>query len=991
MILRTLGELRLEGSDFRRYKPLLLLAYLSLEGPQSRDLVSRLFWPDATDPLNRLAVTLRRVRGAAPDAVQAEGATLGARLQTDVALVENALDRRDHAEALARYGGAFLEGIALPALGAELEAWVLQRRERLASRVRTLVVDGAEGEAATGRYRGGAGLAEHARQIAGAPPATPELLARMHAVLVAGDSAEARTVRDEAAEFGLELVPGRARARASLAASQIPVTLPRAPTSFVGRDAERLELGRIVARDDHPLLTLLGQGGIGKTRLALALARDVATSGAFEAGVHFVPLEDVDDGAEVPAAVARAMGVVPAPHESDEDALVRIVGQRRVLWLLDNVDDLVEDAPALSRLLACCPAARIVATSRVRLDLEEESVYPLDGLPVPRDEASPRPDVDSVQLFLDRARRVRLDYVPDARELDAIAKMCQLVDGVPLGIELAAFLLRDGSAVDAEASLRTSMDALASSSRNRPKRHLTLRASFDASWTRLPDEQREALRRLAVFHGGFDAASARAVTDADAATLEALMGASLVSQWGDGRYALHPLARRYALERLEAAPDLVATLAARHAVHFLARARAWREAYYGPRQSEAQAQFDDDAANLAAAEAYARDRMPNLALDLVDAQWHRWRFSGRFAEGRARALAALNAANEHAAIGHAASQRARALHVAGAMAYRLGDHDAARQDLNAARTSAAAAGDDEADVRAVQTLGNVAIEQRRLDEAEAYFTEALPRARERADVGAERGALTGLGEVARLRGDLDGARAHYGRVLAIAERDGTPTSIATSHYNLGLVAWQTGDLDEAQRHLERALEGDGEVGDRWGVAIALHMLAGVAQERDELVGAETRYHEALQMYLDMGDARGVADVTFDLGLVARKRGDLDGARRTFLEAVHRWVALGEEGRTVDALWALASVATAAERPELAARLWGVEAAVLERYGLDRTGEEGGVHARDVDATRSQLAPAQFRAAWQEGTSASVLDAVAWVREAAATDDPTQVE
>ncbi|MDZ7801468.1 MAG: tetratricopeptide repeat protein [Trueperaceae bacterium] len=985
MILRMLGDLALEGSDFRRYKPLLLLSYLALEGPQPRERLSRLFWPDATNPLNRLAVTLRRVRAAAPDAVHAEGATLRSRLQTDVALVEEALARCDHEEVLARYEGAFLDGSGLPPLGTELESWILQRREGLAGRIRTLVVDGAEGEAAAGRYRNGVGLAERARRIAGAPPAPPELLERLHAVLVAGDSDEARSVRDEAAEFGLELVPGRARARASLRAARTPVILPRAPTSFVGRDVERLELGRILARDDHPLLTLLGLGGVGKTRLALALAHDVASRGTFEAGVHFVSLEDVSDGAAVAAAVANAMGVVPAPHETDEDALARTVGQRRVLWVLDNVDDLVEDAPTLARLLACCPAARIVATSRVRLDLEEESVFPLEGLPVPQDDSKPDTDGDAVHLFLDRAKRVRLDYAPDALERKAIARMCRLVDGVPLGIELAAFLLRDGSAVDAEASLKASMDALAATSRNRPERHLTLRASFDASWTRLSETQREALRRLAVFHGGFDAASAHDVAGADADTLEALIGASLISRWDDGRFAVHPLVRTYAVERLEEEEDLAAALAARHAAHFLNRARAWSAAYYGPRQHEAQRWFDLEAANLTAAGAYGREHDPQLALDLVDAQWHRWRFSGRFAEGRTQALAGLASAD-----GRAEHGRSRALHVAGAMAYRLGDHEAARDDLQAARAAAASVSDDEAELRAVQTLGNVAIEQRRLDEAEAYFSETLSRARQRGDINGERGALTGLGEVARLRGDFDEARAHYGRVLDSGHRDEAATSIATSHHNLGLVAWQLGDLDAARSHMEQALERDGEIGDRWGVATALHMLAGVMQERNDLLGAERSYHEALQMYLDMGDARGVADVTFDLGLVARKRGKLDEARRAFLETVQRWVALGEEGRTVDSLWALASLATLEERPEVAARLWGVETAVLERYGLVRTGEEGEVHTRDVEATRSQLAPARFRAAWQEGTRSSVLDAVAWVGQDAAPDDPPDV-
>ncbi|MDZ7706931.1 MAG: AAA family ATPase [Trueperaceae bacterium] len=635
----------LEGADFPRRKPMLLLAYLALEGTHSRAHLARLFWPGATDPANRLAVALRRVRLAAPEAVTIQNDRVQTRLQTDVHLLREALERNDADTAMTRYPGAFLDGVRVRGVGEELEAWILDTREELARRLRALLVRVAEQEASDGRFRDAAARAERARLLPGTAPAPPELLARMHALLTAGDASGAEVLRREAAEFGLTLAPGRARARASLRAARAPSTLPRPATSFVGRDDERLELGRVLGQRDRPLVTILGPGGTGKTRLALALAHDAHASDGYEGGVHYVSLEGVADPAAVAGVIAAALHVVPTRRESPRDALVRTLGAKRTLIVLDNVDDLVEGATAIADLLGACPGLTVLATSRRRLDIEEESVYPLTGLPVaPAGTDAMEDGSDADRLFVERAQRARLDYTPDQAERDAIRAICRLVEGSPLGIELAAVHLREGSAVEAEAVLRASFDAVATPSRNVPERHRTLRASFDVSWADLPASARNALRKLAVFRGGFDVDAAHDVCDVDASMLALLVDRSLVAAAGDGRYGLHPLVQAYAAERLMQDPDVRAELERRHARHVLAQARTWQAWFYGPRQAEAQARFEREHANLAAADAWALAHDPELALDLVDARWRYWRFTGRFVEGQDTAHEALRAA-----------------------------------------------------------------------------------------------------------------------------------------------------------------------------------------------------------------------------------------------------------------------------------------------------------------------------------------------------------
>lgn len=964
MILRCLGGLRVDGATFARRKPTLLLAYLAIEGRQSRERLARLFWPDARDPRNRLSVALHRIRTALPDALAADHEFVAARVATDVEAMREALAHGELERALRLYAGRFLEGVSVAGVSRELEAWTVETGERLAGALRDAMLSAAVRAVAERRVGAAGRLVQDAVTLPGAPEPAVEALERAHALALASGAEVAERLRRDGEELGLDLASSVAEARARLIAEAPPSNLPRRTTSFVGRSRERVELGARLGDPDRPVITLLGPGGMGKTRLALALARDQLAARTFPGGVFFVPLAAIRDPGEVPAAIAEAIGARPRPGDTPLDAVLRALGARRTLLVLDDAGGLADAATTVADLIDACPETYALVTSRERLEIEAESVFPLEGLAVPAPDDAPAAaaDVESVQLFIDRARRARLDFVANDADVAAIASLCRTLGGAPLAIELAAVRARDATPRRIAEEVARSLDALATPSRTIPDRHRTLRASFDVSWNALDADERRGLAWLAAFRGGFDAEAARAVAGVSESTLDRLVARSLVADGDGARFDLHPVVAAYAQEKLDGAPDGVrARLAERHARHYAAVVAAQNARYHGPHQAEAALRLEQEHANVAEAGTWAREHAPELALRMAGDLRHYWRYAGRFAEGFEAAVHALAAAGDASAEARIAARVA-----AGSMAYRLGDLGAARAHLRTALARAEALGVEGADAGAWQALGDVAYAERALDEAETCFGAAMRSARARRDDVAEAAAGTAEGRLAARRRDFAAAGARFERARVLSEGRGDAAGAASANFNLASVARDTGDLSEAEDGYGRALAFDTDVGDRWGIAACLHELAGVAYLRGEHVVAARRFREARRICRAIGDAPGAAGAEHGLGLVAFKEGRLGLAARHQSAALRLWLDLAQDVRTGPVLWALARIADAAGRFDLAARLWGAEAAVMERFGQRHAGSVRDAHARDVAETRERMAHDAFERAFAAG-------------------------
>lgn len=594
MRLRSLGGLALEGSTFSRPKPLLLLVYLAVEGPQSRRRLADLLWMGAKNPRDVLSTTVRRLATSAPGVLRLEGDRLACGCDCDAIDLLDAGRHEAAAEVARLYSGAFLDGLGLT-LGEEIEEWTFVTRERLANLARTARLSLARGALQANDARAAANHAEASLDVRHVPPWEDEDLDELVPLL--------RTVRSP--RLGeAERLAGDLDVRIRLdpeprATGPMPrPNLPRIGTSFVGRAHELERIERILTTPPARLLTLHGPGGIGKSRLALEAAHRIADqAGAFEAAC-FVPLEDVATSDRVPSAIASALGVSLAPRVPEERQLLDLVGDRRLLVVLDDYEHLTTDPSLPARILRACPHVRLLVTSRQRLNLMEEHVLPVPGLAT--DGAAL--DSDAVRLLAERVRQSDPDRSFSLADDLAAHDIARRLHGHPLALELAAAWARTLGLPRIADELARDLDLLTNHDPTATERQRSLRATFEISWRRLNEAERSALRRLAVFRGGFRLEDAEAIAGLDGAMLTRLVDKALLRPAANGRFERHPLIHQYSAAKLAEDPVLEQESRARHASHFMAAARARGDAGMGgPDVEGAWTWFAEELANLRAA------------------------------------------------------------------------------------------------------------------------------------------------------------------------------------------------------------------------------------------------------------------------------------------------------------------------------------------------------------------------------------------------------
>jgi predicted ATPase/DNA-binding SARP family transcriptional activator len=432
--------------------------------------------------------------------------------------------------------------------------------------------------------------------------------------------------------------------------------LPTPLTSFVGRDNDVAAVSELV--DDYRLTTLVGPGGFGKTRLAIEVAR--ALLDEMPDGVWLVELASVANGTDVPAAVVAAMDLresALAAREKAKDPLDRLFAALRsqsALLVLDNCEHVIDDATALAdRLLADCPQLRILATSRETLSITGEAVWPVDPLDLPPEDVDGREvlDYDAVQLLVDRARAVRPGFTVTDENAAAVARICRVLDGMPLAIELAAGRIRSMSVAQLSERLDDRFRVLTGGSRTALPRHQTLRAAVDWSWDLLSDTERVLLRRMAIFTGGATLEAAQRVCADDAVVaadqvpdlLAALFDKSLLGVSGDEmpRYRMLETIKAYGLERLDEAGERE-VLRRAHATYFVELAETAEPHLRSAEQLVWLRRLKADHDNLNAAlrgSIAAGDAQ--AAVHLVAAAGFYWWLSGHKAEGMELATEAL--------------------------------------------------------------------------------------------------------------------------------------------------------------------------------------------------------------------------------------------------------------------------------------------------------------------------------------------------------------
>ena len=643
-------RVKLDGVEryIRRRKAVALLVYLTVtQQPHSRDALATLFWPDydqtsARDNLRRTLSSLHRALDRSW--LEIDRATIRLRdeadLWVDVWQFHNALaacQRHGHAhnqlcpdclpllqQAMELYSADFLAGFTL-ADSPGFDDWQVYTAEQLQSTLATTLERLIEGYADQRKYELAIDYAR--RWVALDPLHEPaqrrlmELYARSNQRTAAlrqyeecrqiltdeldvPPAPETTVLYEQIHNHTIGPDPAKPRAAALI---QRPIhNLPTQTTSFIGREEELAQIRHLLLDEpDCRLLNLVGPGGIGKTRLALAAATQVLEN--FSDGAYFVSLASVSEVDDIVPAMAAALNLTFYGQAEPKAQLLDLLQLKTLLLVVDNFEHLLDGNHLLVEILRHASAVTLLVTSRERLDLQEEWGYDLQGLAFPAtlatEQTADSRRLDSysgLALFLQRARRASATFAPSAKEMVDIVRICQLVEGMPLALELAAPWIRTLSCREIAEEIEQSLDFLTTTMRNVPARHRNLRMVFEQTWRQLPAAEQAVLLRLSVFRGGCTREAAEQVTGATLSVLSSLVDRALLRRTNRDRYELHELIRQFAETQLQTDPNALTQAHKRHYDYFIAFLEAYTAGVkgYGQRASLVAIRADMDNVRL---------------------------------------------------------------------------------------------------------------------------------------------------------------------------------------------------------------------------------------------------------------------------------------------------------------------------------------------------------------------------------------------------------
>ncbi len=664
--------------------------------------------------------------------------------------------------------------------------------------------------------------------------------------------------------------------------------LPAQSTSFIGRETELTIIEQDLGSSACRLLTIIGLGGIGKTRLALQVA---AVTDKFTHGVCFIPFTSTSSAEFLISTIADALNLSLYGRGAPKAQLLNYLSAKEMLLVMDNFEHLISGAKLLVEILERAPQIKILVTSRERLGLYEEWVLDLQGLPFPESEDLHQLEsYSAVQLFLQRAQQVRADFWLRFLEKPAVARICRLVEGLPLGIELAAAWTRTLSCQDIALELEKNSSFLITSFQNIPPRHRSLQAVFEHSWRLLSEEEQDVFRKLSVFWGGFSRKSAEQVVGASALLLSALVDKSLLRWTATERYEIHELLRQYGAEKLAENPEEKKRVKNQHCSHYAEFLQVQEARLKRGQQKEALEAIGLEIDNIRAgwywAAAHQREEdfekyREGLFLVHNVQSW--------FQEGETifrQAAISLRQAKEKAnsdpniakMLGHVLARQ-------GVFCASLGRYDEARaikqegllifQDT-AIRQSAPLG---------LNYLGATSWALGEYVEAKQLCQESLAITEKLGDRWKQALILEYLGMIAVSLGEYVEAKTIAQRSLVIFREFGYRGGVAFSLNLLGIASHNLGEYREAQQLCLESLEIARKIDDWWGEALSLEYLSMIAISLGEYTEAKTLAQKSLAIFREFGYRSGIAFCLNLLGTVARNLGQYSEAKRLYQEVL----------------------------------------------------------------------------------------------------------
>ncbi len=615
--------------------------------------------------------------------------------------------------------------------------------------------------------------------------------------------------------------------------------LPVHPTPLIGREAELNTLEKLLADPHCRLLTLIGLGGIGKTRLAIELA--FTQQGMFPGGVFYISFVSLNSPEFIVPVIAKVFGLSFSGSLEPKAQLLNYLSihiVQKTLLVLDNLEHLLIQssqgntkdnvALLLAELLHRTPRLKILATSIERINIQGEWTFELHGLPFPTVEGSNRlENFDAAALFIKRARQVKVDFRVLPEERPFLVRVCQLVEGVPLAIELAAAWVGMLSIAEIAQEIESNVDFLTTTMRDIPERHRSLRAVFENSFRLLLEEECAVLCRLSLFRGGFSREAAEQVAGASLASLTALVNKSFLFRSGVGRYELHDILRQFALEKLKNAGGFEET-SDKFLDYMVSLTREAEEQLRGPQQGEWIDLLDHEMDNIRAVLEWAIS--PDASVVQVEKGLQLVIACIRFLQGRGYVREGISWLERGLSVNKSISPaiRAKALGYAGWMVTYLNDCQRARSLLRESITM-----------------------YRQIDNKPGLAK-----------------ALDNLGDIAWYIGDFAESKASYEESLALLRKLGDPGSIGLSLYSIGRLHVDNGFYPEAESYLKEGLSLLQSIPDWRGIAMCTNGLGRLALFQGDVAAARERFCQALRLNHELGHKLSIAECFRELAVIA---------------------------------------------------------------------------------------------------------------------------
>lgn len=706
--------------------------------------------------------------------------------------------------------------------------------------------------------------------------------------------------------------------------------LPAYTTPFVGREQELKELDRLFSDSNNRLLTLTGPGGIGKTRVAVAAAERQLER--FFHGVFYIPLAPISAPDLIVTAIAEHISFTFGGTSDPTTELLNFLREKSMLLLMDNFEHLIDSAEIVTDILQAAPEVRILVISRERLRVRGEYLLEMHGMIMPAVDETPEliASYPAVKLFQQVTSRITPEFTIDDETAPLVARIIQLVAGMPLGIELAAAWLEVLPIEEVVAEIEASLDFLETDLRDVPERHRSLRAVFDSSWNLMTENERDVFMQLSVFRGGFTREAAQKVTGASLRHLTTLVNQSLLKRAADGRYTPHILLRQYAEEIFASFADKLYATRKAHAACYAEFMQQQAQDFNSKYEKKAAEAIEVEIENVRAAWHWSVENGEWEPLEtLLHPLYLFYTVRSLQIEGLTnfRLLAdKLQTQPDHPLYWRARVRQSQ-------LSSRLGDHSITEQYVPQALTFFRRTENHVEICMALNVLCYLDMMQGRYEDAYQHGCEALETARtinhkeqlllsmgnlgyveyllgrfadatktyeEFNHISEERGSpislaygTNNLGEILHASGDTEGAKQLYERAYEIFRSFKHRRGMAFTLNNLGGIYFVTGETAEAKRRYEESYELNKKIGDRSGTAHSLSALGNIAMWSKNPTEAQNYYQQSLDIRREIGDKRGIADSLSDLAGAAVANGDMALAERYHEESLQIRQQIGD--------------------------------------------------------------------------------------------------